>query len=566
MLRSSSKKFAAALSCILIIALQGCAQKVGSGVVPAIKAHQPAHASLAVVRHTVHLDAQRNALGGTHVGGSGYRGNVVTLPPSLISPTDVTYDPDDGNVYVLSEISGQNAYQILKITPAGVATTFAKLGPLVYGIVYDHATQSFYATSPYLPPNDYAGVYAITSAGNVSILAGGSSWGQQDGQGQAASFLNPTGITLDGANGTLYLVDSDRIRAVTPGGAVTTLTQPGSIGGESSDVRAGIVWNPTDGNFYVAAPATDSVQRVASTGAVSVLAGQCVANQNQQCAPLERNGPGTKALFATPTGITVTAAGNLYVADSQNNAIREVTTAGMVSTLAGSGRTGSVDGAGLNAEFSAPTSLTTVGGKLYELDSSWNGGALRTVTTAGSAPPPPSSLITMYETATPGAQPFAIDWRAPAKTLWYTELTGRIAAITPAGQSTEYQIIPHPRFSTPTDIALDGKGTPWFYDPPDGVLSHRSGGGRVTSYKLNYQYNQGPPSLPDSVAYGPGNTMWLTEFQLADSVSSEGVLSRLHDKRLVRRRKSNCVFRRRFVVDVQQCVPHFTDRQDGHAR
>ena len=90
----------------------------------------------------------------------------------------------------------------------------------------------------------------------------------------------------------------------------------------------------------------------------------------QSTAALVTSGTATleTALFAVPEGITIDAAGNLYVSDLGNNRIRKITPAGTVSTVAG-GAPGFANGAGPNARFNAPSDITIdAAGNLYVMD------------------------------------------------------------------------------------------------------------------------------------------------------------------------------------------------------
>jgi len=94
------------------------------------------------------------------------------------------------------------------------------------------------------------------------------------------------------------------------------------------------------------------------------------------------NGTGPEASFNGPTGLAFDAAGNLYVADSQNNAIRKITPQAVVTTLAGSGLYGSTNGAGSVASFSHPYDIAVdSNGNVYVTDSGDN--TIRKITPSG---------------------------------------------------------------------------------------------------------------------------------------------------------------------------------------
>jgi sugar lactone lactonase YvrE len=221
-------------------------------------------------------------------------------------------------------------------------------------------------------------VRRITPAGVVSTFAGtAQQCGSADGTGTAASFCGPSGITADTA-GNLYVVDSsnDTIRRITPAGVVRTLAgtaqQCGSADGTGS---AASFCNPigitadTAGNLYVTDSRNNTVRKITPAGVVSTLAGTA--------------GPcGTATLFCDPYGITIDTAGNLYITAPSNHTIRRITPAGVVSTFAGTAQTcGSADGTGTAASFCIPTGITAdTADNLYVADS--NNNTIRKITPA----------------------------------------------------------------------------------------------------------------------------------------------------------------------------------------
>ena len=195
----------------------------------------------------------------------------------------------------------------------------------------------------------------ITPTGMVTTLAGKTPAlaGSADGIGGAARFDNPYGITLDG-NGTVFVADTYNfiIRKITSGAAVTTLAgspqRYGLIDGVGAAAR---FWDPYGiavdkaGNVYVADSSNNAIRKVTPSGEVTSYFA---------------NPP-----FSLPSGVAVDAVGNIYVADQGNHMIRRIMPAGSETTLAGSvGKVGSSDGLGSVARFNAPAALA--------LDSSGN--------------------------------------------------------------------------------------------------------------------------------------------------------------------------------------------------
>jgi len=224
----------------------------------------------------------------------------------------------------------------------------------------------------------------ITPAGVVSTLAGlAGVGGSADGTGSAARFSGPFGVAADAA-GNVYVADTfnQTIRKVTPAGVVTTLAgQAGSAGSTDGTGSAARFSTPRRvaadavGNVYVA-ELNHVIRKITPAGVVSTLAGLAGAVGSA-------DGTGSAARFADPQGVAVDAADNVYVADTANNTIRKITPAGVVTTLAGlAGTSGSTDGTGTAARFTSPRGVAVdAAGKVYVADR--NNGAIRKITPAG---------------------------------------------------------------------------------------------------------------------------------------------------------------------------------------
>jgi hypothetical protein len=193
-----------------------------------------------------------------------------------------------------------------------------------------------------------------TFAGNGTAGFGG------DGGPATGAMLNlPTGVAVDGA-GNVYISDqiNNRIRKVTTNGIITTVAGNGQNAfykGEGGPATAAQLCNPAmvavDGsnNLYISDSGNMAIRKVSANGTITTVAGVGVSLCGQAGAFSGDGGPATAAKLNDPYGITLDAAGNLYIGDLLNNRIRKVTAStGKISTVAGDGTT-SYNGDGIQA-------------------------------------------------------------------------------------------------------------------------------------------------------------------------------------------------------------------------
>ncbi|RKR84506.1 RHS repeat-associated protein [Mucilaginibacter gracilis] len=212
-------------------------------------------------------------------------------------------------------------------------------------------------------------IYKITPAGTKTLLAGGGYTGFTNGNGSSALFYHPVGMAVD-ASGNVYVADEDNhaIRKIDPSGNVTTFAGTGSQGSTNGYRTYSSFYYPcgvavdASGNVYVADTYNNLIRKIdAVSGNVTTLAGTGTAGW--------LDGSGSTAKFNQPFSIVVDASGNLFVTDRSNHRIRKITPTGVVSTVAGSGTATFADGSGTAASFSAPTGLTLdQAGNLYVTD------------------------------------------------------------------------------------------------------------------------------------------------------------------------------------------------------
>ena len=281
---------------------------------------------------------------------------TVTANGSFAFPTALTANIAAYDVTVLTQPAGQNC-------------TVANR----YGIVSSSNVTNVTITC------------APMSASTLALFAGNMGGpGTVDGTGAAAQFFLPQGMASDGA-GNLYVADTNNhtIRKITPAGVVSTLAGVPRVFGSSDGVGAAARFNfPLGvamdgiGNLYVADAGNGTIRRIAPSGMVSTLAGTAGTFGSS-------DGTGAAARFNWTTSLATDSAGNVYVADSRNSTIRKITPAGVVSTVAGTaGAYGSADGTGAAARFDWPRGVAVdSAGTVYVADE--GNCAIRKITLAG---------------------------------------------------------------------------------------------------------------------------------------------------------------------------------------
>jgi sugar lactone lactonase YvrE len=219
----------------------------------------------------------------------------------------------------------------------------------------------------------------ITST--VSTLAGSDESGFVVGTGTNARFNFPMGLAQDKV-GNIFVADAgnNAIRKITPDGLVSTFAggTEGSTNGTGKDAQ---FFKPTDvvinanGDIYVTEVYGHRIRKISPAGIVSNFAGSVEGNSGHIDAK------GVEARFYAPAGITIGADGNFYVVEASNY-IRKISPDGTVTTLAGNGNAAHIDGTGEEASFYNPNSIDSdTKGNLYVTEYEQNG--IRKITSAG---------------------------------------------------------------------------------------------------------------------------------------------------------------------------------------
>ena len=208
---------------------------------------------------------------------------------------------------------------------------------------------------------------SIPSNGNIATIAGtGTSGCTGTAQATSATMKLPTGVKMD-ASGNVYIADQTcaTVRKITAStGVIAIIAGTGTNGysGDGGAATSAKLDNPSDvaidssGNIYIADSSNNRVRKVNTSGVISTYAGTGTWGYSGD------NGQATSAKLATPSGVALDSSGNLYIADFENKRIRKVTTAGVITTVAGNGTGGDTgDGA-------AATSAEINGGEFLAVD------------------------------------------------------------------------------------------------------------------------------------------------------------------------------------------------------
>jgi sugar lactone lactonase YvrE len=301
-------------------------------------------------------------------GTAGYSGDggQATLA-QLSQPLGLALDAD-GNLYIAD--NGNNRVREVAAADGSIATVaiLAQLaGPI--GVAVDAWG------ALYIADNGNNLIRAVAADGTITTLAGTGTggYGGDGGYATHAALWRPYGVALDAA-GTLYIADTlnNRIRRVDAANIITTVAGNGAAyAGDGGPATQSRLWFPeavaadSAGNFYVADGNANAIRRVATDGTITTVAGTGAWGYSGD------GGRAAGARLAYPEGVAVSAAGILYIADSDNNRVRKVALNGVITTVAGSGTAGySGDGGpATGARLSSPFGLAVdSAGALYIAD------------------------------------------------------------------------------------------------------------------------------------------------------------------------------------------------------
>jgi uncharacterized protein (TIGR03437 family) len=422
------------------------------------------------------------------------------------------------------------------------------------------------------------------SSGFISTFAGNNGYGFGGDGGPATSAVlnHPVGLAFDSA-GNLYIGDSNnhRIRKVTPGGVISTVAGNGNQGFSGDGGPAinaqlndpfGIAFDPY-GNLYIADNGNNRIRVLLTNGTITTVAGNGKAGYSGDMIPA------TSAELNSPYDVAFDPYGNLYIADANNYRIRKVTPNGAILTIGGgTGEGYSGDGfVGTNAKLNSPSGLVVDNsGNVYIADSSNNvirqlspylpfvnpGGILTASAFGGFQGAAPGSWIEIYGsdlsfsnrswttadftgggltapttldgvTVTIGGQPAYIDYVSGSQInvqIPYTVPTGQqplivknIAGATLQSTSVTVNAVLPGMFAPPV---FNVGGTQYvgamFSDgswalPPGAVSGYTSRRAKPGDIITLYGVGFGPvtPNIPAGTVVQPGQTNTLPSFQIS---------------------------------------------------
>ena len=332
-----------------------------------------------------------STIAGNYGLGKGFSGDTgIATGAQLNTPTDVAVD-SSGNVYI-ADLENGNIREVTVSTgdintvagsftegyagDGGVATSASLYYPA--GVALDHSGNIYISEF-----GDNRIRMVTVSSGKITTIAGNGTYGYA-GDGSSATgaeFALNMGIAVD-SSGNVYVADlfNYRVRKIS-GGNINTIAGNGVINyaGDGGRATAAQLFNPNavavdaKGNVYIADTRNNRVREVTANGIINTIAGTGAAGSGGD------NGPATSAQLNGPQGLAVDASGNLYIADTANNRVRIISN-GTISTFAGNGTAGSSGdgGSAMSAELNGPHGMTfDASGNLYIAE--FNGSRVRKV-------------------------------------------------------------------------------------------------------------------------------------------------------------------------------------------
>ncbi len=328
-------------------------------------------------------------VGNGNLGFSGDGGAAAKATTHL--PTGLAID-SSGNLYIADSLNNRirkvSGTTISTIAGSGVFSYSGDGGPATAAQLNSPQAVAVDASgNVYVADTSNNVVRQISAKGVISTIAGNGTagFGGDNGAATSAQLSAPQGVAVD-ASGNVYVADTAnaRVRKIS-GGTITTVAGSGTPGyaGDGAAATSAQLNTPVglavdkSGNLYIADVGASVVRKVSTGGIITTVAGNGAQGYSGD------TGPATGAMLNGPEGVAVDGAGNLYITDTLNAVVREVTPGGTITTLAGSGIDGYSGDSGLagNAQLGSPTGIAVDStGNLYVADS---GARIRKVFASG---------------------------------------------------------------------------------------------------------------------------------------------------------------------------------------
>jgi uncharacterized protein (TIGR03437 family) len=324
---------------------------------------------------------------------SGFSGDgSAAKSAELAGPFSMAVDKS-GNIYIADQFNNR----IRKVDTSGNITTVAGNGTSGY-LGDGGAATSAELSDPegvavdssgnlYISDTGNSVVRKVSSSGTMSTFAGtvvnGPGYSGDGAAATAAQLFHPSGLTVD-PKGNVYIADTSNniIRIVTTDGNINTYAGNFGAGigftGDGGPATSARLNNPEGvaldvaGNLYIADGNNNRIREVTkSTGIINTVAGSSTIGGFGG-----DGGPATKAKLNIPKGVAIDLVGNLYIADGYNSRVRLVTPAGIISTVAGNGSTGAGGDGQLattaSLYFPSGVAVNTVNTNVYVVDNQNN--------------------------------------------------------------------------------------------------------------------------------------------------------------------------------------------------
>ncbi|MBI2505665.1 MAG: Ig-like domain-containing protein [Candidatus Latescibacteria bacterium] len=284
------------------------------------------------------------------VAGIGVGDGLTATAVQLVSPVGVAVD-GQGNLYIAD--SGHS--HVRKVDTFGIISTVAGNGTTGFSGDGGPATEAQLSNFEGIAVDGQGNLYIadwgngrirkVDSEGIISTVVGGGT-GDSSGDGEpalGAQLLSPSGVAVD-AQGNIYITEYEghRIRKVDSAGIISTVAGNGTAGfsGDGGPATEAQLGNPEwvavdgQGNLFIADAGNRRLRKVDSAGIISTVAGSGTEGFSGD------GGPATAAQLSYPEWVAVDAQGSLFIADRDNHRLRKVDNAGIISTVAGNGTPG----------------------------------------------------------------------------------------------------------------------------------------------------------------------------------------------------------------------------------